>query len=150
MFLSAILSLLHLLALPLGLAGVFLRGRALKTEPMTEEALSRAFAADTSWGIAAMLWISTGVLRVFFQGKDPEFYVRNGLFWMKVSLFLLVFLMELFPMVTLIRWRVARRKGVPIDFGSLARLRSLNPWELGLTCLIFGVAPFMARGAWLF
>jgi len=150
MMVSAILSLLHLLALPLGLGGIFLRGRALESKPLDPAGLSRLFAADTAWGVAALLWVTTGILRVFFQGKDPEFYLRNGLFWGKVAGFLLVFALEIWPMVTFIRWRLARAKSRPIDFAPVPRLQAINRLELGLTVLIFAMAPFMARGAWLF
>src|SRR5919199_4942063 len=62
--LSAVFSALHLLALAIGLPGVFLRGRALKG-PLDETGLRRLFAADTVWGVAAGLWIVTGLLRAF-------------------------------------------------------------------------------------
>jgi hypothetical protein len=35
-------------------------------------------AADTSWGVAAGLWIASGLARVFLGGKEPAFYWRNG------------------------------------------------------------------------
>ena len=62
--LSAIVSSLHLLALGIGLPSVFLRGRALKGR-LDREGLRRLFAADTVWGIAAALWLVTGLLRAF-------------------------------------------------------------------------------------
>ena len=45
-------------------------------------------AADNAWGIAAALWIVSGLGRVFFGGKETGFYWRNGLFWTKLALFL--------------------------------------------------------------
>ena len=64
---SALVSALHLLALALGLPGVFLRGRALRglRGPLDGAGLGRLFAADTAWGIAAFLWIGSGLLRAF-------------------------------------------------------------------------------------
>src|SRR5687768_16104110 len=141
MAIAALLSLLHLLALILGVGGVFLRGRALKTEPLDREALQRLFAADTAWGVAAILWLSTGVLRVLFNGKDPDFYLRNGFLWVKVAGFGLVFLLELWPMITFIRWRLALKRGKEPDFTTVPRLRTVNTVELVLVFIIFAVAP---------
>jgi putative membrane protein len=72
---SAILSALHVLALALGLPGVYLRGRALKG-PLDRDGLRRLLAADTVWGIAAALWIATGLLRAFGGlEKGSQFYL---------------------------------------------------------------------------
>jgi putative membrane protein len=59
---AALISSLHLLALAIGLPAVFLRGRALKG-PLDADGLRRLLAADNVWGIAAVLWIATGLLR---------------------------------------------------------------------------------------
>jgi uncharacterized membrane protein len=69
---SAVLSALHLLTLALGLGAVFVRGRAL-AGPLDETGWRRLLAADTAWGVAAALWIVTGVARVFLGGKAPAF-----------------------------------------------------------------------------
>src|SRR5438477_90249 len=109
--LSAIVSSLHLLALALGLAAVTLRGRALRG-PFDAAGLRRVFAADTVWGIAAALWLATGLLRAFAGlEKGTAFYLHSTLFWIKLSVFALVVLLEIYPMVTLIRWRSIVGKG---------------------------------------
>ncbi len=58
--LAALFSALHLLTLALGLGGVWARGRALRRGD-----LPAAFAADAAWGIAALLWLATGLARAF-------------------------------------------------------------------------------------
>src|SRR5262245_7985238 len=110
MITAALLSAIHLLALALGLGGVFARGRAL-ARPLAEEGWKRVLTADNVWGVATALWIASGLGRVFFGGKDPSFYWRNGFFWIKLALFVTVFLLELAPMVTFIRVRAARARG---------------------------------------
>jgi uncharacterized membrane protein len=44
-------------------------------------------AADNAWGIAAALWIVSGLGRVLFGGKETGFYWRNGFSWTKLALF---------------------------------------------------------------
>ena len=68
-----------------------------------------------------------------------------------MALFLVVFLLEIRPMVTFIKWRVALRKGgSPTTGARLEALVRLNDLELALVILIPFVATLMARGAWLF
>ena len=144
--LSAVVSSLHLLALALGLPAVFLRGRALKS-PLDPEGLRRLLAADNVWGIAALLWIVTGLLRAFGGlEKGADFYLRSPLFWTKMALFLLVLLLEVRPMATFIRWRIRLGRGEAIDTGAARTLYTINHVELATVVVMVFVASLMARG----
>lgn len=149
MIVSALLSAIHALTLALGLGAVFLRGQAL-ARPLDDAGWRRLLAADNAWGIAAGLWIASGLARVFFGGKEPGFYWRNGFFWLKLALFGLVFLLELTPMVTFMRVRSAQRRRAALPRFSVEAFRRINAAELTLVVAIVFVAAFMARGAWLF
>ena len=60
----------------------------------------------------ALLWLLTGLGRAFGHvEKEPGFYLRNGFFWIKMALFVSVVALEIWPMLTFIRWRIARRAG---------------------------------------
>ncbi|HWM77097.1 MAG TPA: DUF2214 family protein [Methylomirabilota bacterium] len=143
---SAIVSALHVLALALGLPSVYLRGRALKG-PLDRDGLRRLLAADTVWGIAAALWIATGLLRAFGGlEKGSQFYLQSPLFWTKMALFATVIILEIWPMVTFIRWRGALRRGETPDTSRARALYLVNHVEMGLVVLIVFVASFMARG----
>ncbi|MDB4891550.1 MAG: rane protein [Gemmatimonadetes bacterium] len=105
------LAVLHLLALGIGLGAVISRGRSLR-EPPTAASLSRAFRDDTMWGIAAGLWLVTGLWRLFAgTEKATGYYLANHVFYAKMGLFALIFVLELWPMITLIRWRSQRGAG---------------------------------------
>jgi len=143
---SAVVSSLHLLALAIGLPAVFLRGRALKG-PLDAEGLRRLLAADNVWGLAAVLWIVSGLLRAFGGlEKGTEFYLRSPLFWTKVALFLVVLLLEIRPMVTFIRWRFQLGRGQTVDPSGARALYTLNHIELALVVVMVVVASLMARG----
>jgi len=146
---AALLSGIHLLTLALGLAAIVARGRALAA-PLDEEGWRRLLRADNFWGAAAGLWIASGVARLFFGGKEPSFYWRNGFFWTKMALFAGVFLLELAPMITFIRVRGSRRTGAPLPAFSVETYRRINAAEVTLVVTIVFVAALMARGAWLF
>jgi len=149
MIVSALLSAVHVLTLALGLGAVFIRGRVL-ARPLDDAGWQRLLATDTVWGVAAGLWIASGLGRVFFGGKEPTFYWHNGFFWVKLALFGLVFALELTPMMTFIRVRAARRRRTALPRFSVEAYRRINSAELVLVVAIVFAAAFMARGAWLF
>ncbi|HKW91021.1 MAG TPA: DUF2214 family protein [Methylomirabilota bacterium] len=143
---SAIVSALHLLALAIGLPAVFLRGRGLKGR-LDTEGLRRLLAADNAWGIAALVWVVTGLLRAFGGlEKGTEFYLRSPLFWIKMALFLVVLVLEVQPMLTFIRWRSQLRNDLPVDTSAARRLYTINHIELAIVVVMVFVASFMARG----
>jgi putative membrane protein len=140
------MSALHLLALAVGLPSVFLRGRALKGR-LDRDGLHRLFAADTAWGVAAALWLVTGLLRAFAGlEKGSAFYLASHLFWLKMSLFVVVVILEIRPMLTLLRWRAVLRTGGIPDTSAARGLYRLNHIELALVVVMVFVAAFMARG----
>jgi putative membrane protein len=143
---AAIVSALHVLALALGLPSVYLRGRALKG-PLDAAGLKRLFTADGVWGIAALVWIATGLLRAFGGlEKGTQFYLTSPLFWVKMTLFVLILLLEIWPMATFIRWRMAVGRGGQPDTARARELYLVNHIEMALVVLMVFVASFMARG----
>ena len=143
--LAAILSSLHLLALAIGLPAVVLRGRALRG-PFDDAGLRRLFAADTAWGIAAALWLATGLLRAFAGvEKGTAFYLGSALFWTKMTLFVVVVVLEIHPMVTFIRWRALRRRNQMPDTSGARSLYVINHIEMAIVVVMVFVASFMAR-----
>ena len=144
--LSAVVSALHVLAVALALASVFLRGRALR-RPLDADGFRRLFAADNVWGISALLLIATGVLRAFAGlEKGSAFYLASHLFWTKMALFALVFALEIWPLVTLLRWRRQLAHGRAPDVSRARALYAVTHAEMALVVVIVFVAAFMARG----
>jgi uncharacterized membrane protein len=146
---AALLSAIHVLTLGLGLGSIFARGRAL-ARPLDDAGWKRLLAADDGWGVSALLFITSGLGRVFLGGKETTFYWRNGFFWIKMALFVTIFALELQPMITFVRARIARGRGQPPPPFAVATYQRINAAELTLIVLIVFTAAFMARGAWLF
>ena len=143
---AAVFSSLHLLALALGLPGVFLRGRALRG-PLDAPGLRRLFVADTVWGIAAGLWIVTGLMRAFGGlEKGSEFYLSSPAFLAKMALLGAILLLEIWPMATFIAWRIARGRGRTPDTRRSGALYAINQLQLVLVVAMVFAASFMARG----
>jgi putative membrane protein len=143
---AAIVSALHVLALAIGLPALWLRGRALRA-PLDAGGFNRLFAADTAWGVAAALWLVTGLLRAFAGlEKGSAFYLGSWFFWTKMTLFLLVVALEVHPMLTFIRWRGLRRRGQTPDTSGARTLYVIGHVEMTMVILMVFVASFMARG----
>ena len=144
------LAALHLIALGLGLGAVLARGTALREAPGAG-ALQRAFRADTLWGIAAGLWIATGVWRLVGETeKSTEYYLSNHLFLAKMGCLALILALEVPSMVTLIRWRLALAQGgsseAVVGAGTARRIATISHVEATLVVLMVFLAVAMARG----
>ena len=148
--LRTLLAWLHLVALAIGFAAVVMRASALRVRPLTPATLRRAFTADAWWGLAAVLWLSTGLWRLLGQTeKDVRYYMQNGAFHAKMGLFLVVLLLELWPMITLIRWRRSAARGgaswVPPEHAA-RRVAGISTLEAAIVLFIVLAANLMARG----
>jgi len=144
--LAAIVSALHVLAVAIGLPAVFLRGRALRGT-LDPAGRRRLFAADNLWGVAAILFVATGLLRAFAGlEKGTAFYLASHLFWTKMSLFVAIVLLEIWPMVTFITWRAADRRGQSPDTSRARALYVITHVQMTLAVIMVFVAAFMARG----
>jgi putative membrane protein len=136
----------HLLALGIGLGAVWARGQALRSPP-APVALRQVFFVDTLWGLAAFLWISTGLWRLLAGlEKGTGYYLQNHVFLSKMGLLALVLLLEIKPMVTLIRWRRAVSRGETPDTRGAALLARISFVQAGLIVLMVFAATAMARG----
>lgn len=146
MNLSYLLATFHILTFGIGFYAIRTRANALK-KLKDISGLNEVFKADNFWGLAALLWIATGLWRAFGGlEKGSDYYLHSEIFIAKMALFLLVFLIEIKPMVTLIKWRAKKRKNETIDFSSARQLALLSHIELGLITIIVFLATAMARG----
>ena len=137
---------LHLLALGIGLGAIWTRSRALR-EPLDRAGLARVFSADTWWGVAAALWLVTGVTRVLSSlDKGQEYYINNRLFLLKMLLFVTVVVLEIAPMRAFIRWRREVRAGELPDTTQASAFATRSTVQAVLVVLMVIAAAGMARG----
>ena len=146
MTLRWLIASLHLLALPLGLAAVWTRSRALDAVQRTQD-VRRVFVADNLWGLAAIIWIATGLFRVLAGlEKSTSYYLHDRVFYVKMGLLLVILLLEIWPMVTLIRWRVATGRGSPVGLAVAPALARISRIQAGIVVLMVFAATALARG----
>jgi putative membrane protein len=137
---------LHLLGLGIGLGAVWARARALRG-PLDTAGLRRVFYADGWWGVAAAIWIGTGLVRVIGGlEKGMDYYLQNHVFWGKMTLLLAILVLEIPPMLTFIRWRVQVARGESPDTAVAGRYARVSYLQAALVLLMVLAASAMARG----
>lgn len=103
---------------------------------------------DLVYGIAAIVVLATGLLRWFVYGKGSEFYLSNPLFHLKLTLFVVMGVLSIFPTVKFLKWRkqIKRGESPDIDNKAAKRLLMFIRIELLLVAIIPLLAVMIARG----
>jgi putative membrane protein len=97
--------------------------------------------------VAALLWLGTGLPRLLIGTEKPTaYYLGNHLFWLKLTLFGVVFVLELAPMIALIRWRMDLRRGQTPDLTLASVWARISRVQAGLLLLMLFIATAVARG----
>jgi len=141
------LAALHLLAFALGFWAVLTRGAAFRQLAAGAGEIGRVLLADNLWGMAALALLITGGVRAFGgYEKGADYYLHQPLFHVKMTLLVLILLLELAPMIALIRWRMARAGSASIDSGRATVFARISHAEALLLVLMVIAATGMARG----
>ncbi|WDR34335.1 DUF2214 family protein [Pseudomonas serboccidentalis] len=141
------LAAVHLLAFALGFWAVLARGTAFSRLAAGVGEARQVLLADNLWGIAALVLLVTGGMRAFggFE-KGTDYYLHQPLFHLKMTLFVLILLIELAPMITLVKWRIALSRGKALDTGRAKLYARISHVEALLLVLMVIAATGMARG----
>lgn len=144
--LRLLLAGLHLLGLGVGLGAVWARGRALKSH-LDGAGLRSVFLADNLWGLAAALWLGTGLWRLLAGvEKDTGYYFHNHVFLGKMAFFAIILALEVWPMITLIRWRRRVAQGEQPDTGAAPLLARISYAQAVIVIVTVFFAAAAARG----
>jgi len=144
-----LLAAIHLLAFGFALASILRRTRGLRRCTSTED-LPAIFSADNGWGGSALVLIVTGAMRAFggFE-KGATYYLHEPLFHVKMGALVLILLLEIAPMMALLRWRLAVRRGDVPDLTGAAKYARIGRWQMLLVVVMVFAATGMARGVGL-
>ncbi|MET0774139.1 MAG: DUF2214 family protein [Pseudomonas mandelii] len=141
------LAAIHLLAFALGFWAVLTRGTAFSRLAAGSGEARRVLMADNLWGISAVILLISGGMRTFGgYEKGTDYYLHQPLFHLKMTLFVLILLLEVAPMITLIKWRIALSRGAAIDIGRAKLFARISHVEGLLVLLMVVAATGMARG----
>lgn len=124
-----------------------MRGTNLRRLAVGVGEVRSVLVADNVWGLCALMLLVTGGVRAFGgYEKGTDYYLHQPLFHLKMTLFVLILLLEVAPMVTLIKWRVALARGAAIDTARATLFARISHVEGLLVLLMVIAATGMARG----
>ncbi|WP_322046162.1 DUF2214 family protein [Paraburkholderia sp. J67] len=146
MLIRWLLAAIHLLAFGFALASILRRTRGLRRCTSTED-LPMIFRADHGWGASAIVLIVTGAMRAFggFE-KGADYYLHEPLFHVKMGVLVLILLLEIAPMMALLRWRAAVGRGDVPDLTGAPKYARIGLWQTVLVVVMVFAATGMARG----
>ena len=144
---SAFVAYIHYLGIILCFGALIFERLILKQNLRKNEAIA-IILADVIYGIAGLAILITGILRVKYYGQGGEFYTHNPIFWLKISLYIIVGLISLYPTTTYIFWAIPLSKNkLPVISENLVeRFKLLITTELVGFAVIPFFATLMARG----
>ena len=144
---DALLAYFHFSSM-IGLAALLACELALVAQPAAAMRLHQLRSLDGLYGLFAMLTLASGVARVVWGAKGYAFYLGNPVFHVKVTLFVAVGLLSIYPTLKFLRWSKAAHadsNALP-DEASMGKVRKVILMQLLLFTLIPLAATFMARG----
>jgi putative membrane protein len=141
-----ILATVHLLGMALSVASSFARARAFRGT-LDRAGVLRILAADNWWGVSFIIMLSTGLWRVLGSlDKGTDYYLSQPTFHAKMGLLALILILEIRPMITLIRWRVALGRGQSVDTSRASAFARISTIQGVLVILMVFAATALARG----
>ncbi len=144
---SALVAYIHYLCILLCIGSLLFERLTLQID-LNRSGVISIIIADIIYGLAGVMLIITGILRVRYFGQGADFYIHNPLFWVKVAAYISVGLLSLYPTITYILWAIPISKNnLPTLTSKLiSRFRLIINVELVGFCLIPLVATLMTRG----
>ncbi len=103
---------------------------------------------DMVFGMSAGVVLVIGLLRVFYFEKGASYYFHSAPFIAKLSLFVIVGLLSIYPTVEFVSWSKSLKQGqMPaLTERKIASIRSVIHWELAAVVVIILCAALMAKG----
>lgn len=138
---AAIAAYLHFLSI-FGLFALLSIEHVLFKRPLDLQRAKTLIITDLAYGLCAALVLITGAARVLWFGKGWEYYLYNGVFHIKLGLFLLVGLLSILPTFVFINWRNSVNAGEVPEVSE--RKGKLVIMTIRLELLILLILPLLA------
>ena len=103
---------------------------------------------DLGYQLALIASLATGLARAIYYGQDADYYLANRLFWLKITIFLVIVIVAIAPTLQYVRWN--REARTAPSFAPLTReverVRGSIALGLGLWLILPLIAVLVARG----
>lgn len=130
------------------LMGALISEHLILKPSINKEQINSLATIDLIYGLAAIIVLTTGVLRWFVYGKGYDFYMSTPLFHIKLTLFIIMGILSIFPTVKILKWRKQIKRGEEpqITEKGVKKLLMFIRIELLLVAIIPLLAVMIARG----
>jgi len=147
MLLAAFVAFVHFLAFFV-LTTTLVLQLGLLSDSISVATARRIRRADRVSGIAAILVLAFGFLRVYYFEKGADYYFDNTFFLIKLALFIAAALISSYPTVCYARWGPELKQEIApeISASTLLRIRKIIHYELIGILGILICASLMAKG----
>jgi putative membrane protein len=134
------------------IVGVLTAELVLLMGELTATAARSLVRVDAAYGIAAVVLLVVGFLRVFYTEKGAAYYFHSGTFIAKIALFAIVGLLSIYPTIKILGFRapLAQGRTPTLDAPVRRKMRMHVHIELTLLFVIMACAAMMARGIGFF
>jgi len=147
MTLEAILAYVHFLAILTMVVFISSEAALCRVEWLNKAVVERLARIDMIYGMAAILVLATGIARTVWGVKGSAWYWTNPLLHVKLTLFIIVGLISIFPTMTYLRWRKQlRASGTLPAEAEVRKTRKLVMIQAHILVVIPLFAVFLARG----
>ena len=121
-------------------------------EELTLKSTRKLPLVDLAAGISAGVVLIVGAIRVMYFEKGADYYLHSSPFIAKISLFVIIALLSIYPTIEFLSWLKPVGQGqLPVVSEQKRRLlRAIIHAELGLVVLLILGAALMARGVGYF
>lgn len=138
---------LHIISIMV-LMGSLIAEHLMLKPSMTKEQIKSLASTDLIYGIAAIFVLVTGLLRWFVFDKGSDYYLSNPLFHIKLTIFIIIAILSIFPTIKFLKWRKQAAQGFEPapDPAVVKRMLMYIRMELLLVAIIPLLAVMIARG----
>lgn len=116
---------------------------------ISKEQIKSLATIDLIYGLSAIVVLTTGLLRWFVYGKGYDFYMGTPLFHIKLTLFIVLGILSIFPTIKILKWRKQIKRGEEPDISEkgVKKLLMFIRIELLIIVIIPLLAVLIARGS---
>ena len=144
---TILIAYLHFISIMV-LMGSLISEHLLLKPKMTKDQIKSLAVTDLIYGLSALMVLATGLLRWFVYGKGSEYYLTNPIFHTKLTLFVIMAVISIFPTMKFLKWRkqVNSGKEPEINDKIVKKLLMYIRIELLIMVIIPLLAVMLARG----
>jgi len=105
-----IVSFMHYIGI-MSLFGALLAEHLLFKKNISLSQAKNLLTTNLAYGIAAIVVLISGLLRLFYYGKGLSFYLSNPILHVKITFYLIVAILSIYPTVKFLSWTNLSKKG---------------------------------------